>query len=212
MSGHTHHPERLVHPPRGPPWFRTFRAMAARTSCFVYANQTASCERCQITKACLILVSADPSHIVLFANPTARDLFGGGLSIVAGRLERSDGAVRCAPAQHLGRVENGGAGDRSAGPALILRDDDRSLILQIVSLQTPIEGAALRMASVIVRGTDQARGRPFDPAVVRDLFHLILSEARLAALVGSGSMRRSPSVSRRTPPARYCAGSSGSLA
>ncbi|MCI9879213.1 MULTISPECIES: hypothetical protein [Methylobacterium] len=98
---------------------------------------------------------------VLFANQTAQDFVGGGLSIVAGRLELGDGAVRRALAQQLGRVENGGAGDGRVGPALILPNGDRSLILQIVPLQTTIEGPALQTASVIVLVTDQAQSCPF---------------------------------------------------
>jgi DNA-binding CsgD family transcriptional regulator/PAS domain-containing protein len=134
----------------------------------------------------------DADRQVLFANQTAQELLGGGLSLAAGRLELGDGAARRALAQQLGRVGIGGGGDGTAGdgrvgPALILPDGDRSLILQIVPLRTPIEGPALQTASVIVLVTDQARSRPFDPAVVRDLFHLTLGEARLAALVGSGT-------------------------
>lgn len=123
---------------------------------------------------------------VLFANRTAREICGNGILMSSGRLVLHNEAARRTLSGWLAEIEAGTTKGTVTFPSLIVPNGDHSLIVQVIPLQVPIDVPDLQSASAIVLVTDQKNDRPFDPAVVRDLFKLTLGEARLAALVGAG--------------------------
>lgn len=130
----------------------------------------------------------DADQRILFANHAARRLVGVGLVAVANRLRATEPAAQEAFRALLREVEHGQATSTAACGSLVVPNGRTGLILQVMPVRHEADAAHLRGASAIVLVTDTAAGRPFDPAIVRDVFGLTLGEARLAALVGAGMM------------------------
>ena len=128
----------------------------------------------------------DIDQRVLLSNRTAHELLGKGLVVSGGRLTTRHVSTRQALRQRLQSL----AFDRTAaaGPCetLIIENGERGLLLQILPLSSSPNLPPLQSASAIVLAVDHGCDRPFDPAIIRDVFRLTLGEARLAALVGGG--------------------------
>ena len=123
----------------------------------------------------------DAGRQVLFANATARSLLGGGLAIEGGRLKVRDAAARATFEARLAEIGQG------AHPAFVVPDGERGLLLTLLPLQEPPDAPALQSGTAILLVQAPGGARPFDPALVRDMFKLTLGEARVAALVGAGA-------------------------
>ena len=127
---------------------------------------------------------------VVFSNPAGERLLGDGLNVVDRRLAvrssaRGDfeqairGALRAAPA------------DLNLDPKPLLIDRPagaRPLTVYVlpVSPRDSLADEFLTHVRALVLAIDPASDSPPDPAIVRDVLGLTLSEARVAALVGSG--------------------------
>jgi DNA-binding CsgD family transcriptional regulator/PAS domain-containing protein len=128
---------------------------------------------------------------IVFSNPAADRLVGDGLLIVNRELRFTPSAGRSDIERVLKAILRGEAFDLSTEPRPILIDREanaRPLTIYVLPIGTVrTKGQEfLTHARALVLAIDARTGEPPDPAVVRDLLGLTLSEARLAALVGSG--------------------------
>jgi DNA-binding CsgD family transcriptional regulator/PAS domain-containing protein len=128
---------------------------------------------------------------ILFSNPAAERLLGDGLFVANRELRFAPSAARSDIEGMLKAILRGEPLDVSAEPKPILVDREASArpltiyVLPIGSVRTRVQ-EFLTHARALVLAIDTRTDDPPDPAVVRDLLGLTLSEARLAALVGSG--------------------------
>ena len=128
---------------------------------------------------------------IVFSNPAADRLVGDGLFVVDGELRFSPSTGRSDIEGMLKTILRGEPLDLSVDPKPALVDrgaGTRPLtvyVLPIGAVRTPVQ-EFLTHARALVLAIDPRTGDPPDPAVVRDILGLTLSEARLAALVGSG--------------------------
>ena len=124
---------------------------------------------------------------VVFSNPAGESLLGDGLVLINGHLlsgstalERSiDLAIRADPEDVT----------REPRPVLLNREKSaRPLIIYVLPVRPDASVAAqfLTHTRAIVLIVDSDPDEPADPALVRDLLGLTLSEAKVAALVGAG--------------------------
>jgi DNA-binding CsgD family transcriptional regulator len=129
---------------------------------------------------------------VIFANPAAERLAGDGLVVLQGRLTARSASQREALNAALAMAVGRGPEAFAQAPKPVLLhglDAGRFLALYVLPMRSPSGGAVERLladASAIVVTTASRADEPIDPALARDLLGLTLSEARLAALVGSG--------------------------
>jgi DNA-binding CsgD family transcriptional regulator/PAS domain-containing protein len=128
---------------------------------------------------------------IVFSNPVADRLIGDGLFVVNGELRFSPSTGRSDIERMLKTILRGEPLDLSADPKPTLIDREASVrpltiyVLPIGAARTPVQ-EFLTHARGLVLAIDPQTGDPPDPAVVRDILGLTLSEARLAALVGTG--------------------------
>ena len=128
---------------------------------------------------------------IIFSNPAADRLIGDGLSVVHGQLRFSPSAARSDIESRLKRILRGEPEELTTDsrPVLIERESaSRPLtvyVLPIGTVRTPAQ-EFLTHARALVLAIDARTEDPPDPALVRDVLGLTLSEARLAALVGTG--------------------------
>lgn len=128
---------------------------------------------------------------IVFSNPTADRLIGDGLFVVNGALRFSPSTARSDIEGMLKAILRGEPLDLSADPKPTLIDREASArplaiyVLPISIVRTPVQ-EFLTHARALVLAIDPRTDDPPDPALVRDILGLTLSEARLAALVGSG--------------------------
>ena len=140
----------------------------------------------------------DSDGRVVFSNPAGERLLGPHVAIVNGRLRIGSGAQSSAVDLALRQVLQGGPSNFLAKPEPILierAESDRPLALYLLPL-VPNPGGEeqflTRTCAIVLLIDPVTDGAP-DPAVVRDVLHLTLGEARVAALVGSGMSPRQAS-------------------
>jgi DNA-binding CsgD family transcriptional regulator len=129
----------------------------------------------------------DADQRILISNAKARALLSTGLLALDGRLTVRSAKMRQALQERLLASLSDQDAGRELPSALVVESGEHSLLLQVMPLPTASGPASLQTASTIVLAVETGHGRPFDPAVVRDVFQLTLGEARLAALVGAGA-------------------------
>jgi DNA-binding CsgD family transcriptional regulator len=133
---------------------------------------------------------------ILARNDAAEALLGDSLVLSGQRL-----AARFEPAASQlhdalqATIEADVSEPRSVSPPVILHgfgDDTFSVayVLPVRSIEGHIFERMLVDARVIVVVRRARRGDPLDPSLVRDLLHLTVGEARVAALVGAGVQPR----------------------
>jgi DNA-binding CsgD family transcriptional regulator len=128
---------------------------------------------------------------VVFSNPSAQGLLGDGLHVVKGRLIPASAEGRSAVEQAIRSVVEGKYEDKAAAPKPILiprQHSGRPLAIYIMPISPAGDGAEQFLASAqsVVLAVDPEADAPPEPAVVRDILGLTLSEARVASLVGFG--------------------------
>ncbi|WP_238289893.1 helix-turn-helix transcriptional regulator [Methylobacterium longum] len=128
----------------------------------------------------------DADQRILTSNARAGALLGRGLMALDGRLTARSAQTRRALQDRLVARFTGQEQGRALPGTLVLENGEHSLLLQIMPLPVVPGPSSLQTASTIVLVVETGHGRPFDPAVVRDVFQLTLGEARLAALIGAG--------------------------
>jgi DNA-binding CsgD family transcriptional regulator/PAS domain-containing protein len=137
----------------------------------------------------------DSLRRVTFRNPAAEHFLGNGIAIVDGRLRLGSGAARAQADVAIGRaLQDGAASDLQ--PILIQRAmPERPLVTYLLPIASRenVANAFLTHVRSIVLVIEPKSNEPADPALVRDLLGLTLSEARVAALVASGLAPREAS-------------------
>jgi DNA-binding CsgD family transcriptional regulator/PAS domain-containing protein len=128
---------------------------------------------------------------VIFVNAAGERLLGDGLELVDGRLRATAVAAGVTFAQALTSTLPTAPLEVPVEPKPLLIErvqTPRPLTVYIlpVASQSRSTNEFLTHVRIIVLVIDPQAGAPPDPAVVRDLLGLTLSEARVAALVGSG--------------------------
>jgi DNA-binding CsgD family transcriptional regulator/PAS domain-containing protein len=128
---------------------------------------------------------------IVLSNPAADRLVGDGLFVVNRELRFSPSAARSDIERILKTILRGEHLDLSAEPRPILIDREataRPLTIYVLPIGTGRASGQdfLTHARALVLLIDARTDDPPDPALVRDLLGLTLSEARLAALVGNG--------------------------
>jgi DNA-binding CsgD family transcriptional regulator len=142
----------------------------------------------------------DGTGKVVFSNPHGRKLIGDGLDVVGKRLigrfspEKAALEAEIKGALGDGRVEN----VQNSRPLLLHRLTSEwpfaVYVLPVRAVGSQASSRFLTRTRVIILAVDSVPGGPPDPALVRDLLGLTLGEARVAALVGSGSPPRDAAV------------------
>jgi len=128
---------------------------------------------------------------VVFSNPAADRLTGDGLSVINGQLHFAPSASRSDIENLLYQVLRGDPQDTIAEPKPMLIERTRNprpstvYVLPIGTTRTPAQ-KFLTHARALVLAIDPRTDDPPDPALVRDVLGLTLSEARIASLVSTG--------------------------
>jgi DNA-binding CsgD family transcriptional regulator/PAS domain-containing protein len=124
---------------------------------------------------------------VTFSNAAAERVLGSGLSVVDGRLRIRTPDGRDIIAQGLAADMETMPG--ASRPIMIERlDSRRPLAVYFLPMRNVRQAAASLLGGprMIVLAVDSEMDAPVDPATVRDLLGLTLSEARLTSLIGAG--------------------------
>jgi DNA-binding CsgD family transcriptional regulator len=128
---------------------------------------------------------------IVFSNPAGDRLIGDGLFVVRGQLKFSPSAARGDIESRLKRILRGEPRELSDDPRALLIDREGAgrpltvYVLPVGAVRTPAQEFLTR-ARALVLAIDARTDDSPDPALVREVLGLTLSEARLAALVGSG--------------------------
>jgi DNA-binding CsgD family transcriptional regulator/PAS domain-containing protein len=128
---------------------------------------------------------------VVFSNPAADRLTGDGLSVINGQLHFAPSASRSDIENLLYQILRGDPQDTIAEPKPMLIERTRNprpltvYVLPIGATRTPAQ-EFLTHARGLVLVIDPRTDDPPDPALVRDVLGLTLSEARIASLVSTG--------------------------
>ena len=128
----------------------------------------------------------DADQRILRSNAKARALLSTGLMALDGRLTARSAKMRRPLQERLAASVSGQDPSREMPGTLVVENNGHSLLLQTMPLPSVAGPSSLQTAGTIVLAVETGHGRPFDPAVVRDVFQLTLGEARLAALIGAG--------------------------
>jgi DNA-binding CsgD family transcriptional regulator/PAS domain-containing protein len=137
---------------------------------------------------------------IVFSNPAAVGLIGDGLQVVGQRLTTRFPAERQILDDAVSTMISERPDDRAreTRPILIPRSScERPLTVYVLPLRSSgdrLTDRFLARARAIVLVIDARSDQPPDPAVVRDVLGLTLSEARVAAMVGSGLPPRDAAV------------------
>ncbi len=129
---------------------------------------------------------------IVFSNSAAQRHVDDGFVVAEERLVAAFAADREVLGAALSSMLRGASADLAADPRPILvrrRSSERPLAVYVLPLRGSRDAAIehfLVRAKAIVLVVDPEPEQPPDPTVVRDVLGLTLSEARLAALVGSG--------------------------
>jgi DNA-binding CsgD family transcriptional regulator/PAS domain-containing protein len=127
---------------------------------------------------------------IVFSNPAGDRLIGDGLTVVDGQLHFAS-AARGDIEATLNHILRGEPFDVSIDPKPVLIDRERTsrplavYVLPMGATRTPAQ-EFLTHARALLLAIDPRSDDPPDPALVRDVLGLTLSEARLASLVGTG--------------------------
>jgi DNA-binding CsgD family transcriptional regulator len=127
---------------------------------------------------------------IIFSNPAGDRLIGDGLTVVDGQLNFSS-AARGDIEATLNHILRGEPFDVSIDPKPVLIDREQTsrplavYVLPMGAIRTPAQ-EFLTHARALLLAIDPRSDDPPDPALVRDVLGLTLSEARLASLVGIG--------------------------
>jgi DNA-binding CsgD family transcriptional regulator/PAS domain-containing protein len=128
---------------------------------------------------------------IVFSNPAGDRLLGDGLLVVNGRLRVGPSSARNDIESAIAQALQSEGFDRIAQPRPMLVERPSAArpltiyVLPLSGVRTP-EQEFLTYARALILAIDPGDGEPPDPALVRDVLGLTLSEARLAALVGTG--------------------------
>lgn len=147
-------------------------------------------------------VAVDRMGCVLDANAGAHALFGEDLQLRQRRLVVRDRQAAAELADLFARMRNtSDTASLDAPPIVVRREADRPLVIRVL----PVGGAAgspFLGARALLVFTDLGRKPGPDPGVVARVFDLTRAEARLAALVatgtGPGAAAKKLGVSRET--------------
>lgn len=128
---------------------------------------------------------------VVFSNPAGESLLGDGLVLVNGHLLPATAVDSTALERSIEEAIRADPEDvaREPRPVLLNREKcARPLIVYVLPVTPHVSAAAqfLTHTRAIVLVVNPNPDEPADPAVVRDLLGLTLSEAKVAALVGAG--------------------------
>jgi DNA-binding CsgD family transcriptional regulator len=144
------------------------------------------------SRVALGLFVLDSLGRIVFSNAAAQRHIGNGFSATDERLSASSASDNNALKSALLRILRGSTSEiiEDRGPLLIHRpQSERPLVVYVLPLRNPQNDAVaqfLGRSKAVVLIIDPQPSELPDPAVVRDILGLTLSEARLAALVGSG--------------------------
>ncbi len=133
---------------------------------------------------------------VIFSNSMAEAHLGDGFAVTGERLRATFAPDQSALDAAIDSMLRASPADLAADPHAVLIRRTRSerplavYVLPVRSLGNPAVERFLVSARAIVLAIDPQPSEPPDPAIVRDILGLTLSEARLAALVGSGTPPR----------------------
>jgi len=138
------------------------------------------------------VLALDSLGRVTFSNPAADRMVGDGFSLSRGRLRIASPEAQAALDAMID--DRGGTfALLDPSPTLVRRvhlDRPLTVYLLPIPMNSTPGGHFLTQARVIVLAIDPRTEGPPDPALVRDVLGITLGEARLAALVGSGSSPR----------------------
>jgi DNA-binding CsgD family transcriptional regulator len=128
---------------------------------------------------------------IVFFNSEGERLLGDGLIVVDDRLRVAPSATRNAIEREIAQVLSGQVWATSAAPKPFVVERAkaaRSLTVYVLPIarERTVAHEFLTHARALVLVIDPGGHGPPDPSVVRDVLGLTLSEARVAALVGSG--------------------------
>lgn len=127
---------------------------------------------------------------IIFSNSVAQSLIGDGLEIMDGRLLLTEmqNSGNTVPLKLIASDKELDSLLEHARPILIHRaSSSRPLVIYIMPLEPKSESAFLVRARAIVLVVNMEPTAAPDPSVVRDILGITLGEARIAALVGTGS-------------------------
>jgi DNA-binding CsgD family transcriptional regulator len=128
---------------------------------------------------------------IVFSNPAGDRLLGDGLLVVNGHLRVGPSSARNDIESAIAQALRSEGFDMMAQPRPMLVERPSAArpltiyVLPLSGVRTP-EQEFLTHARALILAIDPGDGEPPDPALVRDVLGLTLSEARLAALVGTG--------------------------
>lgn len=127
-------------------------------------------------------------HLV-YANAAGRGRFSGLFTTVAGRVLPQDEDVRPRFAALVQTASNAEKMSSSPQPCVLTgRDGGKTVVWALPVTETGRQHiGAGPAAQVLLLAVPIAGDHPVDPTLVRDAFNLTLGEARLAALIGSGT-------------------------
>jgi DNA-binding CsgD family transcriptional regulator/PAS domain-containing protein len=128
---------------------------------------------------------------IVFSNPAGDRLTGNGLYVVGGRLQFAPSAARGDIERLINQILRGDQHDSVAEPKPMLIEragNPRPLIIYVLPFVMALTPAQefLTHARALVLVIDARINDPPDPALVRDVLGLTLSEARIASLVSTG--------------------------